>query len=160
MPLCTCGCNQNITRRAIQNHLRGRTVPRLVTALVKSYQTFGPISPPRLNPSKKLRSSRRYFPSSPTLANFNDKPDMATSEVDIAERDRAMHSGNEAAIILDDEGFEHAVNAAREDVWSGLHHDDGDGASDYDENEDGEGGDGGGSNDDSDMTIMAFRLWT
>ena len=75
---------------------------------------------------------------------------MATSEVDIAERDRAMHSGNEAAIILDDEGFEHAVNAACEDVWLGLHHDDGDAASDYDENEDGEGGDGGGGNDDSD----------
>jgi len=141
MPPCTCGCNQNITRRAIQNHLRGRTVPHLVTALVKSCQTFGPtISPPRLNPSKKFRSSRRYFPLSPTLASSkDDEPDVAMSEVDITERGGAIHARNEAAIVLDNAGAERAINAAREDVWSGLHHDDGDADSEHDGDEDGEG---------------------
>jgi hypothetical protein len=50
-----------------------------------------------------------------------------------------MRAGNEVAIALDGAGVERAINAAREDIWSGLHHDDGDADGGYDEDEDGDG---------------------
>jgi hypothetical protein len=143
MPKYKCGCGQNFTRRAMQYHLRGRTTPRLVTAIVKSYQTFGPTtSPPRLNPAKKLRSSRRYLPSSPTLAS-DDGHDVAMSEGGIIEGNGATGSGalHETSVVIDEAGTEHAINAARAEIWSGFHHDDED--ADDDMEEYGEHGDEG-----------------
>jgi hypothetical protein len=127
----------------MQYHLGGRTIPRLVTAIVKSRQTLGPTtSPPRLNPAKKLRSSRRYFPSSPTLPS-DDELDVAMSDGGITEGNGATGSGvlHETAVVVDGASVEHAISAARAEIWSGFHHD-GDDADDdmedYDEYDDGE----------------------
>jgi len=121
MPLCTCGCHQQLSRRSIKNHVLGLSAPRLVTAVVKAYQALGrSVSPPRLNPPKKLRSSRRYFPSVPTSENTDWEADFVMSG-DEATRDEGMSSKED---IVDGEmGAERAIKAALEDVWSGLLHD-------------------------------------
>jgi hypothetical protein len=53
---------------------------------------------------------------------------------------------DEEMIVLDEADLEHAINAAREDTWTGLHHDDDNAAAEeYGENQDergnGEGAD-------------------
>lgn len=153
MPLCTCGCNQELTRRAIKNHLHGRAVPHLVTAAVKASHAFDPtVSPPRLNPSKKLRSSRRYFPSSPTSGAAYDGSNVnfPMSESDGAAGDGDVGMRCEERLFVDDAGIQCAIDIALEDVWSGLHHDDDsteeeddDDEGNDEEGEDTEGGDGG-----------------
>jgi len=126
MPICMCGCNQNLTRRAIKNHLHGRTVPRLITAAVKACQTLrSTVSPSRLNPSKKLRSSRRYFPSSPPSVTANE-PDLFMSE-----------GTREAGDIVEEANVNRGINAALHNIWSGFHHDDAE--EEYNEDEDVEG---------------------
>jgi hypothetical protein len=137
MPICKCGCNQDITRRAIKNHLRGHTVPRLVTAAVKACRTLrSTVSPCRLDPSKKLRSSRRYFPSSP-ISVVNEEPDFPMSDGIGEAEDGSVSEGVEENII-EEADVSRATNAALEGVWSGLHHD-ADEEYDEDENDSGEG---------------------
>jgi hypothetical protein len=124
MPLCPCGCNQDLKRRAIKRHLRGEAVPRLVTAVVKASQTVGhAVSPPRLNPSRKLRSSRRYFPSPPASVTFDEERDTLMSERDGAAGNRGMSVASED-VIVDDVDAQCALSAALKDVWSGVNHED------------------------------------
>jgi hypothetical protein len=137
MPVCKCGCNQDLSRRATKKHLQGRTVPRLVTAAVKACQALGrTVSPPRLNPPKKLRSSRRYLPSSPTSVTTNGEADFIISEGagDGPVRDAGIISSDKDA----EAGAQRALSAALEGVLSGLHHD-ADAEEEYDENGDTEG---------------------
>jgi hypothetical protein len=144
MPLCTCGCNQELTRRAIKNHLQGRAIPHLVTAAVKTRHALSStVSPPRLNPRKKLRSSRRYFPSSPTSVVSIDEPDFHTSEGDDAVRDGESCMEYEERFSDGDAAIQCAINAALKDVWSGLHHSDGDTVEEDDDDAVEEGDDGG-----------------
>jgi hypothetical protein len=139
MPLCTCGCNQNLSRRAVNNHVKGRAAPRLITLVVKAHRAHGrAVSPPRLNPPKKLRSSRRYFPSSPASATAHDEPDFPMSNA-AGDGD----ASDEEESFLDEAGAQRAINAALEDIWSGWHHynDDTGAESDDDGGEGGEGED-------------------
>lgn len=139
MPTCTCGCNQELTRRAIKKHLQGQTAPRLVSAVVRACQTIGSaVSPPRLNLSKKLRSSRRYFPSSPVPAAANEEPDAVVSEGGDAARGIGMSEEYDEDFV---DGAQHAINAALEDVWSGLHHHDDNTEEEHNENDEDEGED-------------------
>jgi len=145
MPICTCGGSQELTCQAIKNHLQGRAIPHLITAAMKTCRTLGmTVSPPRLNPRKKLRSSRRYFPSSPTSVAVVDEPDFLMSEGDGGVEDGDLGMECKEGLSVDDAGVQHAINAALEDVWSGLHHDDddaveeGDDKEDYEEGEDAE----------------------
>jgi hypothetical protein len=145
MPTCTCGCNQVLKHRAITNHLRGRATPRLVTAVVKAGRTN--ISPPRLNPSKKLRSSQPYFPSPDMPAAVNEGPDFVMSEGGGAAEGRDSHREEDDT---DEVGIQHCIDAVRKDLWSGLcHDDDDDGADDEGEGEDSDANDGGEGADDS-----------
>jgi hypothetical protein len=133
MPTCTCGCGVDLTRRAITNHLQGQAVPRLVTAVVKARQTLAPsVNPPQLNLSKKLRSSRRYFPSSPTSPAVNEELGFIMSE----DGDAGNEGSHEEEDAVDEAGVQVSINAAREDVWSGLHHDDDDSEDEYDDVDD------------------------
>jgi hypothetical protein len=140
MPVCLCGCNQNLTRRAIKNHLHGRPVPRLITAVVKACQTLrSTVSPSRLNPSKKLRSSRRYFPSSPPSVTADEEPDLFMSEGtgeagDIGARDE--EDIVEGANV--NRGINASLSSVLRNIWSGFHHDD-DAEEEYNEDEDVEG---------------------
>ena len=130
---CRCGCNQNLTRKGIKKHLQGRSVPCLVTAVVRACRRRD-ISPPRLQPSRKFRSSRRYFPSSPASVTVDEEPDFVMLEgdrnvasnivVDEANAKRAINAASD--IVVDEANVERAINAAQEDIWSGLHHDDND----------------------------------
>jgi hypothetical protein len=141
MPMCTCGCNQDLTRRAIKNHLQGRTIPRLVTAAVKASQTLrSTISPGRLNPLKKLRSSRRYFPSPPASVIVDEDPDFVMSDgIGDGEDNNISAGGEEHTVIEEADAIDRAIGAALGGVWSGLHHDDDDAEEDYDEDRDDEG---------------------
>jgi hypothetical protein len=137
--LCTCGCNQQLSRRAIKNHLLGLSTPRLVTAAVKARQVLGrTISPPRLNPPKKLRSSRRYFPSLSASANVDGEADFVMSG-DEATSNGGMSLG-EGGIVDDEEGTELAIKAALDDVWSGPCHDGSNSEEEYDDDHDVEEG--------------------
>lgn len=138
MPICTCGCNQDITCRTIKNHLRGHTVPRLVTAAAKACRTLkSTVSPCRLNLSKKLRSSRRYFPSSPTSA-VNEELDVLMSN-GIGAEDGNVSEGGEEDIVVEEADVSRAINAALEGIWSGLHHVGDDTDEEYDDNENNSG---------------------
>lgn len=65
MPICTCGCGQNITLQAIRKHQKGQTIPRLITAAVTAFHGHGrAVSPPR--PAKRPRIEHDYFLSSPS----------------------------------------------------------------------------------------------
>ena len=139
MPVCKCGCNQSLSRRATKQHLQSHTVPRLVTAAVKAYQALGrTVSPLRLNPPKKLRSSRPYLPSPPASVTINGKVDFILSEGE------GEGPTRDAGIILSNEdaeaGAQRAINSTLEDVGSGLHHDDSD-AEEYNGSGDPEGED-------------------
>ena len=124
--MCTCGCNQELKSRAIKNHLRGRSVPQLITAAIRTRKTLGPTaSPPRLKPSKKLRSSRPYFPSLPAPTAVNGEPGSIISEGDGVAEDVDMEVENDDDFV-DEVDTRHAIEAALNDVWSGLHHDDDD----------------------------------
>jgi hypothetical protein len=137
--LCTCGCNQQLSRRAIKNHLLGLSTPRLVTAAVKARQVLGrTVSPPRLNPPKKLSSSRRYFPSLSASANVDGEADFVMSG-DEATSNGGMSLG-EGGIVDDEEGTELAIKAALDDVWSGPCHDGSNSEEEYDDDHDVEEG--------------------
>src|SRR5258705_367471 len=125
MPTCTCGCNQDLGRRAIQKHLQKRSVPRLVAAAAQAFRALGPagVSPPRLNPAKKLRSSRRYFPSSPVpaIANCSEMGD-ASLEVDDGEVLPDVSVGPVVEFVDDDAAAQHAINLILADIRSGQRH--------------------------------------
>ena len=123
MPICNCGCNKNISRRAIINHQRNHAIPRLVTAVVRASRAQGPVvSPPRLNPSKKLRSSRSYYPSSPEPALVNDNVDYAMSEADTGANLGDMNAVSGDELLVDDVATQRAINHTQADIWSGQHH--------------------------------------
>ena len=82
-------------------------------------------SPPRLKPSKKLRSSRPYFPSLPAPTAVSGEPGSIISEGDGVAEDMDMGVKNNDDFV-DEVDTHHAIEAALNDVWSGLHHDDDD----------------------------------
>ena len=162
MPKCSCGCGQTLCRRQIQRHLQKQVVPRLVTAAVAQFQTMGTIiSAPRLNPSKKRRTSRRYVPSSlePPSEDeeiLSDRPpaDELEGDIDIDWEETQDVNQNELTVLR-------AIGHSQQGIWSGRHHgvagledsdneeqdsygdeaqessdDDGDGYDDWDVNED------------------------
>lgn len=98
----------------MQYHRKGQGVPLLVAATTRMSQMLGTSVAPRLNSTKKLRSSRRYFPSSPNThalagGNINVGDDEEDDEI------RNMD-------ICDDMGIHHAIRGVQENVWSGRHH--------------------------------------
>lgn len=116
---CPCGCNQNLTRRAMQYHRRGQGVPLLVAATMRTSRTLGKaVVPPRLDSTKKFRSSRRYFPE-PTSA------DLFNMELDNNAED-GTETGADHEIggmdVHDDAAVHHVVQGVEEGVWSGRHH--------------------------------------
>lgn len=127
MPKCSCGCGGTLTQQTIRKHLSGKSVPRAIQAAIKAFRTRGrDIRPPQLKPDKKLRSSRRFFPSSPRQSNSED---IDFYEPSIPDHDHAMDldSINENE---DDVGLqmEHIIHTTR-DVWSGYRSDDDDNGS-------------------------------
>lgn len=92
-------------------------VPRLVAAAVAQFQTLGParaVSAPRLNPSKKKRSSRRYLPSSSPMPSDDDE--IMVDPVD-GNHDMEVDSGDgsdvDALTVL------RAIGHAQRGIWSG-----------------------------------------
>ena len=141
MPICDCGCNKELNRRTIQNHRKGHAFHRLVTTTALALHALGPaVSPPRLKPSKKLRSSRRYFPPSPepvpkpALAN-DDMYHVTSDQGDAGDIDVGYEGVDE--LFIDEVGAEHAIHQARKDVWSTLHND----ANSEESSDEGEGDD-------------------
>jgi len=114
--MCSCGCNQTLSRRQVQRHMQKRVVPRLVTAAVAQFRTLGTtVSAPRLNPSKKLRTSRRHVSSSPESS---DK-DMVTDQPPLYAPEDEINQGfqeDENEIVL------HAIGRSQQGIWSGRHH--------------------------------------
>ena len=128
MPVCSCGCNQNLSRRGIKYHLKRQAVPRLVTAVVHSSRNVGQVSPPRLNPAKKLRSSRRFLPSSPEPPPSVNL-DHPMSDVDIGDiGDNIIANiceGDEIEEIefdIDEAAVQDTIHHTLDDVWTGKHH--------------------------------------
>ena len=100
---------------------------------MKASHVFGRmVSPPRLNASKKLRSSRRYFPSSLAAA-VDSEPDFPMSEEDGSTGEGDVDVDCEELVV------QRAINVALRDIWSGRHHDNYD---TDDEDEDRRGGEG------------------
>ena len=131
MPICNCGCNQILSNQAIQKHRQAG--PHLVSAAAQAFQTLGPVvSPPHLNPSKKLQTSQRYFPSSLEPALPDWEMNHPTSEAD----DGCMDVGPEDGAV-DIDVAQHAIDSTLADVWSGQHHS----MSDNDEGDEDDGGD-------------------
>jgi hypothetical protein len=113
---CSCGCNQVLSRRQIQRHLRKQVVPRLVAAAVAQFQTLGrTVSAPRMNPSRKQRSSRRYLPSS--LESFDDNEIVVDQPH--ADRDSDMEVDSEEKSDVDELAVLRAIGRAQQGVWSG-----------------------------------------
>jgi hypothetical protein len=89
----------------MQYHRRGQGVPLLVAATMRTNRTLGIAVAPRLDSTKKLRSSRRYFPSLPDPASedsFNMELDNNVEDDEI----ESMGVRNDAVM----------------GVWSGRHH--------------------------------------
>jgi hypothetical protein len=149
MPKCSCGCGQTLSRRQIQRHLQKQVVPRLVTAAVAQFQTMGTtVSAPRLNPSKKRRTSRRCLPSSlePSSEDeeiLSDQPpaDELEGDMDIDWEETQDVNQNERMVLR-------AIGHSQQGIWSGRHH----GVAGFEdsdsEEEDGYGDEAQGSSDD------------
>lgn len=124
MPLCTCGCGQTLARRNIKKHRARKAAPQLVSSAVKAFLQHGAtVSPPRLRRSKKLRSSRQYFPSAhspsptsdPPLAEpFNNDAEMNIMEDGYAESSETNPD--------DDNVVEAILRHTEHDVWDGRHY--------------------------------------
>ena len=128
MPVCSCGCNQNLSCRGIKYHLKRQAVPRLVTAVVHSSQNVGQVSPPHLNPAKKLGSSCRFLPSSPEPPPSVNL-DHPMSDVDIGDiGDNIIANiceGDEIEEIefdIDEAAVQDTIHHTLDDVWTGKHH--------------------------------------
>src|ERR1700689_3647950 len=149
MPKCSCGCGHTLCRRQIQRHLQKQVVPRLVTAAVAQFQTMGTtVSAPRLNPSKKRRTSRRCLPSSlePSAEDeeiLSDQlpADELEGDMDIDWEETQDVNQNERMVLC-------AIGHSQQGIWSGRHH----GVAGFEdsdsEEEDGYGDEAQGSSDD------------
>ena len=125
MPVCSCGCNQNLSRRGIKYHLKRQAVPRLVTAVVHSSRNVGQVSPPRLNPAKKLQSSHRFLPSSPEpLPSVNLDHPMSNVDIgnDIIANIREGGEIEEIEFDIDEAAMQDTIHHTLDDVWTGQHH--------------------------------------
>ena len=122
MPICTCGCNQNLTRQGIRKHQDGQTVPRLVSAAVGAFQAQrSAVTPPQLNPTKKRRTSRRHLSSSPGPT--EELPacigPRITIENDVLMEDIQEHD-NADSDLESDSGIGHMIDHMQSGVWSGV----------------------------------------
>jgi len=87
-------------------------VPHLVAVAVTQFLTLGrTVSAPRLNPSRKQRSSRQYLPSSPEL--FEDDEIL----VDQLGADGG-HDGEVDSDEVDKLAVLHVIGHAQQGVWS------------------------------------------
>jgi hypothetical protein len=115
---CSCGCNQSLSRRQIQRHLRKQVVPRLVAAAVAQFRTLGRIvSAPRLNSSKKQRSSRRYLPSSPEV--FEDDEILVDQLGADGGHDSDVEVDSDEKSEVEELAVLRAIGRAQRGVWSG-----------------------------------------
>jgi len=73
---------------------------------------------------------------SPTSTTVNEEDDIVISEGFDAAEYGGMECEND---FVNEAGAQHAISAALEDIWSGLHHDDDDAEEEHDENPDHEG---------------------
>lgn len=147
--MCTCGCGQNLTIQTIRKHQKNQTIPRLVTAAVQVFHTHGStVSPPR--PAKKPRTSRDYFPSSPSQsAGLNTRIPMDGVEyVDV-----------DAETGDDSDNIDNMIHRVQVDIWPSqfdLFRDQSDSEDDQEasnESEDDEAGDDDGDSD------SAWEAW-
>ena len=117
MPLCDCGCGQTLDRQNIKKHHARKVVPRLVSSAVQAFLTHGAVvSPLRLLRSRKLRTSRPYFPSH-TSVPLPSESFNSDAEMDFMEGGYTEDSPGTA----DFEVVEFLRHVER-DVWDGRHY--------------------------------------
>jgi hypothetical protein len=149
MPICGCGCEQTLGRRQVKRHMETKVIPCLVTAAVAQFWTLGTsVSAPRLEHSKKRRSSRRYIPSSPE-APEDDEP-AGPPPVDISDDGMNVDKEEKGDVDDDEQEVQRIIGRSQQGIWSGRHHmdDEEDESDDGDESdESGEGSEGDGYGD-------------
>jgi hypothetical protein len=122
MPICTCGCNQELSRQSIKKHQRGQAVPCLVSAAISAFHAHGlTVSPPWLNPAKKLRTSHRYFPS---LLDPSVGPSAGDNcaPMDSIEGEHESMGVSTSVDPEDDSCTEEVMDHMQHGVWSGQDH--------------------------------------
>jgi hypothetical protein len=148
MPICGCGCEQTLGRRQVKRHMETKVTPRLVTAAVAQFRMLGTsVSAPRLEHSKKRRSSRRHLPPLPEPPSEADEA-AGPPPADMSDDGMNIDQEENGDVNEDEQEVQRIVGCSQQGIWSGRHHRDDDEEDDDDESDkSGEGSEGDGYDD-------------